>query len=55
MLAADVLQLLQMILVRKEHAEPLERLVVAFLGAETALAVVAGQFVQLAHQSQVEA
>ena len=49
MLAADVLQFLQMILVRQERAEPLERLVIAFFGAETALAVVAGQLVQLTH------
>ena len=54
-LAADVLQLLKMEFVRQVGTEPLERLVVALLGAETALAVVAGQLVQLAHQSQVEA
>ena len=54
-LAADILQLLQMILVCQERAEPLARLIVALFGAVTALAVVAGQFVQLAHQGLIEA
>lgn len=54
-LAADVLQLLKMEFVRQERAEPLERLPVAFLGAATALAAVAGQLVRLTHQSQIEA
>lgn len=54
-LAADVTQFLEVVLVSQIAAEPLARLVVALLGAETALTIVAGQLVQLAHQDQVEA
>ena len=39
MLAADIFQLLQVILIRKISAEPFESLVVSILGVETALAV----------------
>lgn len=53
-LAADIAQFLKVVLVSQVGTEPLERLVVAILGAETALTIVAGQLVQLAHQNQVE-
>ena len=53
--ATDVAQFLKVVLVGQVAAEPLARLVVAILGAEAALTIVAGQFVQLAHQDQVEA
>ena len=53
-LAADVAQFLKVVFVGQVAAEPLARLVVAILGAETALTIVAGQLVQLAHQNQVE-
>ena len=53
--AADVLQFLEVVGIRQKGAEPLDRFVVAFLGAETALAVVAGQLVQLTYQGQIKA
>ena len=53
-LAADIAQFLKVVLVSQVGTEPLERLVVAILGAETALTIMAGQFVQLTHQGQVE-
>ena len=53
MLAADVLQLLEMIVGSKVSAEPLARLVVAILRAKAALPVVPRQFVQLGNESVV--
>ena len=53
-LAADVAQFLKVVFVGQVAAEPLARLVVAILGAETALTIMAGQFVQLTHQGQIE-
>ena len=47
MLAADVLQLLQVVVGGEVGAEPLDRLVVAIFRAEAALPVVASQLVQL--------
>ena len=55
MLAADVLQLLEVKLVRKVGTEPLHGFIIAFLVSETALPVMPGQFVQLAHQGQINA
>ena len=54
-LAADVAQFLKVVLVSQVGTEPLARLVVAILGAETALTIMAGQFAQLTHQGQIEA
>ena len=54
-LATDVAQFLKVVLVSQVAAEPLARFVVAILGAETALTIMAGQFVQLTHQGQIEA
>lgn len=54
-LAADIAQFLKVVLVSQVGTEPLERFVVAILGAETALTIMAGQFVQLTHQGQIEA
>ena len=47
MLAADVLQLLQMVVGGEVGAEPLDRLVVAILRAKAALSVVPRQLIQL--------
>ena len=55
MLAADVLQLLQMVVDSEVGAETLDRLIVAILRAEAALTVVAGQLVQLGNESVVNA
>jgi len=55
MLAADVLQLLQMVVGGKVSAEPFDRLVVAILRAEAALSVVASQLVQLGNEGVVNA
>ena len=55
MLAADVLQLLEMIVGSKVSAEPLDRLVVAILRAKAALPVVPGQLVQLGNEGVVTA
>ena len=55
MLAADVLQLLQMVVGGEVGAEPLDRLIVAVFCAEAALPVVAGQFVQLGNEGVVNA
>ena len=53
MLAADVLQLLQVVVGGEVGAEPLDRLIVAILRAEAALTVVAGQLVQLGNEGVV--
>ena len=55
MLAADVLQLLQMVVGGEVGSEPLDRLIVAILRAEAALSVVAGQLVQLGNEGVVNA
>jgi len=55
MLAADVLQLLQMVVDSEVGAETLDRLIVAILRAEAALPVVASQLVQLGNESVVNA
>ena len=55
MLAADVLQLLQMIVGGEVGAEPLDRLIVAILRAEAALSVVPRQLVQLGNEGVVNA
>ena len=55
MLAADVLQLLQMVVGGEVGAEPLDRLIVAILRAEAALPVVASQLVQLGNEGVVNA
>ena len=55
MLAADVLQLLQMVVDSEVGAEPLDRLIVAVLRAEAALPVVASQLVQLGNKGVVNA
>ena len=53
MLAADVLQLLQMVVGGEVGAESLDRLVVAILRAKAALPVVASQLVQLGNEGVV--
>ena len=53
MLAADVLQFLQVVVSGKVSAESLDRLIVAILRAEAALPVVASQLVQLGNESVV--
>ena len=55
MLAADVLQLLQMVAGGEVGAETLDRLVVAILRAKAALSVVASQLVQLGNEGVVNA
>ena len=55
MLAADVLQLLQMVVGGKVGAETPDRLVVAILRAEAALTVVPGHLVQLGNEGVVNA
>ena len=55
MLAADVLQLLQVVVDSEVGAEPLDRLVVAILRAEAALSVVPRQLVQLGNEGVVNA
>lgn len=55
MLAADVLQLLQVVVDSEVGAEPLDRLIVAILRAEAALTVVARQLVQLGNEGVVNA
>ena len=55
MLAADVLQLLQMVVDSEIGAETLDRLIVAILRAETALTVVPRQLVQLSNEGVVNA
>ena len=50
MLAADILQLLEMKLVRQVGTEPLHSFIIAFLGSEAALPVMPCQLVQLTHQ-----
>ena len=55
MLAADILQLLEMKRIRQVSAEPLHGFIIACLGAETALAVMPGQLIQLAYQGQINA
>lgn len=53
MLAADVLQLLQMVVGGELGTEPFDRLIVAVLRAEAALSVVPCQLVQLGNESNV--
>ena len=53
MLAADVLQLLQMVVGGEVSAEPFDRLIVAILRAEAALSVVPRQLVQLGNEGVV--
>ena len=53
MLAADVLQLLQMVAGSEVGAETLDRLVVAVFRAEVALSVVPCQLVQLGNEGMV--
>ena len=53
MLAADVLQLLQMVVNSKIGAEPFDRLIVAILRAEAALSVVPRQLIQLGNEGVV--
>ena len=55
MLAADVLQLLQMVADSEVGAETLDRLIVAVFRAEAALSVVPRQFVQLGNEGAVNA
>ena len=55
MLAADVLQLLQVAVGGEVGAESFDRLVVAILRAEAALPVVASQLVQLGNEGVVNA
>ena len=55
MLAADVLQLLQMVMNSEVGAEPLDCLVVAIFRAEAALPVVPGQLVQLGNEGAINA
>lgn len=55
MLAADVLQLLQVVVGGEVGAESLDRLVVAVFRAEAALSVVASQLVQLGNEGVVNA
>ena len=55
MLAADVLQLLQMVVDSEVGAETLDRLIVAILRAEAALSVVPCQLVQLGNEGVVNA
>lgn len=55
MLAADVLQLLQVVVGGEVGAESLDRLIVAILRAEAALSVVASQLVQLGNEGLVDA
>ena len=55
MLAADVLQLLQMVVGGEVGAEPLDRLIVAVFRAEAALPVVPRQLVQLGNEGVVNA
>ena len=55
MLAADVLQLLQMVVDSEVGAEPLDRLIVAILRAKTALSVMPRQLVQLGNEGVVNA
>lgn len=42
-------------LIRQIRAEPLHSFIIACLGSETALPVMSGQLIQLAHQGQVNA
>ena len=53
MLAADVLQLLEMVVGGEIGAEALDRLIVAILRAEAALTVVPGQLIQLGNEGVV--
>ena len=53
MLAADVLQLLEMVVGGEIGAEALDRLIVAILRAEAALTVVPRQLVQLGNEGMV--
>ena len=53
MLAADVLQLLQVVVDSEVGAETLDRLIVAIFRAKAALPVVASQLVQLGNESNV--
>jgi len=55
MLAADVLQLLEMVVSCEVGAEPFGGLVVTAFRAEAALTVVAGQLVQLGNEGVVNA
>ena len=55
MLAADVLQLLQVVVDSEVGAEPLDRLVVAIFRAEAALSVVPRQLVKLRNEGVVNA
>ena len=55
MLAADVLQLLQMVVDSEVGAETLDRLIVAILRAEAALSVMPRQLVQLGNEGVVNA
>ena len=55
MLAADVLQFLQMVVDSEVGAETLDRLVVAILRAKAALPVVPRQLVQLGNEGVVNA
>ena len=55
MLAADVLQLLQMVVDSEVGAEPFDRLIVAVFRTEAALPVVPGQLAQLGNEGVVNA
>ena len=55
MLAADVLQLLQMVVSCEVGTEPFDRLIVAILRAEAALSVMPRQLVQLSNEGVVNA
>ena len=55
MLAAYVLQLLQMVLCGEVSAEPFTRLIVALLGAKAALTVVPRQLVKLCDEGEKDA
>ena len=55
MLAADVLQLLEMVVGGEVGAETLDRLIVAILRAEAALSVMPRQLVQLGNEGVVNA
>ena len=53
--AADVLQLLQMVVDSEVGAEPFDRLIVAVFRTEAALPVVPGQLAQLGNEGVVNA
>ena len=55
MLAAHISQLLQTVLIRKKKAEPLHREVVSLLSSKARLPVVSCQFIQLGHETEIDA